>query len=72
MKKFFTDHRTIVATKVSRKHYLVPKDGGEFSGEEFKQHPERYRSIFAEKVTLLVVVTLCVGLHYKILDIHSW
>lgn len=45
------DHRTLVATKVSRKHYLVPKGGGgEFDPQEFEQHPERYRSIFAEKV----------------------
>lgn len=44
------DHRTLVATKVSRKHYLVPKGGGEFNAAEFDQHPERYRSIFAEKV----------------------
>jgi len=45
------DHRTLVATKVSRKHYLVPKGGnGEFNAEEFDQHPERYRSIFAEKI----------------------
>ncbi|XP_057296367.1 alpha-aminoadipic semialdehyde synthase, mitochondrial-like [Hydractinia symbiolongicarpus] len=45
------DHRTLVATKVSRKHYLVPKGGGgEFDPQEFEEHPERYRSIFAEKI----------------------
>lgn len=46
----YYDHRTLVATKVSRQHYLVPKGGGKFDAEEFDQHPERYRSIFAEKI----------------------
>lgn len=44
------DHRTLVATKVSRKHYLVPKGGGVFDAAEFDEHPENYRSIFAEKI----------------------
>ncbi|XP_065673366.1 alpha-aminoadipic semialdehyde synthase, mitochondrial isoform X2 [Hydra vulgaris] len=44
------DHKTIIATKVSRRHYLVPKDGGEYNADEFHAHPERYRSIFAEKI----------------------
>ena len=44
------DHRTIVATEVSRRDYLVPKAGGSFDAQEFEAHPERYRSIFAEKV----------------------
>lgn len=48
------DHRTLIATKVSRKHYLVPKGGGEFNAAEFDQHPERYRSIFAEKVIIII------------------
>jgi len=44
------DHRTIVATKVSREHYLVPKNGGAFNAQEFEEHPESYRSVFAEKI----------------------
>ena len=50
------DHRRIVATKVSRKHYLQPKGGGEFNAEEFNQHPERYRSIFAEQVCFIFLL----------------
>ena len=53
-----TDHKTIIATKVSRRHYLIPKAGGEFKDEEFNAHPERYRSIFAEKVYSLVFLTI--------------
>ena len=67
-KDFFTDHRTIVATKVSRKHYLVPKDGGEFSADEFEEHPERYRSIFAEKVSLLVIIIIVQKMKFFIKD----
>ena len=44
------DHRTLIATKVSRHHYLVPKAGGKFDAKEFDEHPERYRSIFSEKI----------------------
>ena len=66
LKDFFADHRTVVATKVSRKHYLVPKDGGVFSAEEFEQHPERYRSIFAEKVSLLVIIITAQTMKFSI------
>ena len=48
------DHRTIVATKVSREHYLEPKGGGVYNAEEFALYPERYRSTFAEKVLLFL------------------
>jgi len=44
------DHRTIVATVVTREHYLVPKNGGEFNARQFEEHPESYRSVFAEKI----------------------
>ena len=49
---WFSDHRTLVYTEVSRQNYLVPKLGGTFDASEFEAHPERYRSVFADEVFL--------------------
>ena len=35
---------------IRREDYLVPEAGGKFNAEEYDAHPEKYRSIFAEKV----------------------
>ena len=48
----FIDHRKVIGTVVSREDYLVPKAGGVFDAEEYDAHPDRYRSTFAEKVSL--------------------
>ena len=48
-----TDHRKVIGTVVSREDYLVPKAGGVFDAEEYDAHPDRYRSTFAEKVSLI-------------------
>ena len=47
------DHRKVIGTVVSREDYLVPKAGGVFDAEEYDAHPDRYRSTFAEKVSLI-------------------
>ena len=44
------DHRKLIGTVIRREDYLVPKAGGKFDAEEYDAHPEKYRSIFAEKV----------------------
>ena len=48
----FADHRTLVYTEISRQDYLVPKLGGTFNASEFEAHPERYRSVFADEVSI--------------------
>ncbi|KAJ2726791.1 hypothetical protein GGI07_000302 [Coemansia sp. Benny D115] len=40
----------LLALQISAKDYLERIDGGVFNREEYLQHPERYRSIFAEKI----------------------
>jgi len=50
---YFIDHRKVIGTVVSREDYLVPKAGGVFDAEEYDAHPDRYRSTFAEKVSLI-------------------
>ena len=45
-----SDHRKLIGTVIRREDYLVPKAGGKFNAEEYDAHPEKYRSIFAEKV----------------------
>jgi hypothetical protein len=46
---------------IRRDDYLVPTAGGKFDAEEYDAHPERYRSIFAEKVYF----------HYLIVCFHE-
>lgn len=46
------DHRKVIGTVVSREDYLVPKAGGVFDAEEYDAHPDRYRSTFAETVSM--------------------
>lgn len=50
---YFIDHRKVIGTVVSREDHLVPKAGGVFDAEEYDAHPDRYRSTFAEKVSLI-------------------
>lgn len=52
---FWTDHRKIIGTVVSRDDYLVPKAGGKFDAEEYEAHPEKYRSQFAETVSSILL-----------------
>ncbi|KAJ1723018.1 hypothetical protein LPJ53_002636 [Coemansia erecta] len=40
----------LLALQVNAQDYLERIDGGEYSREEYRNHPERYRSIFAEKI----------------------
>ncbi|XP_028397986.1 alpha-aminoadipic semialdehyde synthase, mitochondrial-like [Dendronephthya gigantea] len=44
------DHRKLIGTVIRREDYLVPKAGGKFDAEEYDAYPEKYRSIFAEKI----------------------
>ncbi|XP_071960178.1 alpha-aminoadipic semialdehyde synthase, mitochondrial-like isoform X2 [Antedon mediterranea] len=44
------DHRKAYATVVRRKDHLVHKDGGKFNLEEYTNHPERFRSVFSERI----------------------
>ena len=38
---------------IRREDYLVPKAGGKFNAEEYDAYPEKYRSIFAEKASIV-------------------
>ena len=44
------DMRKVYGTVVSKEDYLEHVDGKRFDPSEFRMHPERYRSVFAEKV----------------------
>lgn len=35
-----------------RRHHLVRKNGGGYDPQEYEEHPERYISVFAQKVSL--------------------
>lgn len=52
---FSSDHRKLIGTVIRREDYLVPKAGGKFDVEEYDVHPEKYRSIFAEKVCWVAI-----------------
>ena len=43
---------------IRREDYLVPEAGGKFNAEEYDAHPEKYRSIFAEKVGFLMLFSI--------------
>ena len=59
----FADHRTLVYTEISRQDYLVPKLGGTFNASEFEAHPERYRSVFADEVSVFLLVLQMLWAH---------
>ncbi|KAG8178485.1 hypothetical protein JTE90_024645 [Oedothorax gibbosus] len=49
---------------IGTKDYLRKKDGGDFNREEFRQHPGRYVSVFAEEVAPYASVIVN-GLYWK-------
>ncbi|KAI8929038.1 Saccharopine dehydrogenase-domain-containing protein [Entophlyctis helioformis] len=44
------DNHKVYACQVTPEDYLVRKDGGKFSREEYFKHPELYESVFHEKI----------------------
>lgn len=64
-----TDHRKVIGTVVSREDYLVPKAGGVFDAEEYDAHPDRYRSTFAETVSMSKIKNKRKGLSSNVIPL---
>jgi alpha-aminoadipic semialdehyde synthase len=58
------DMRKVYGTVVSKEDYLEHIDGKKFDPTEFKAHPERYRSVFAEKIAPYTTV-LVNGIYWE-------
>lgn len=41
----------IYGCEVRRRHHLERKNGGGYDNQEYEEHPERYITTFAQKVT---------------------
>ncbi|XP_061381480.1 alpha-aminoadipic semialdehyde synthase, mitochondrial [Danaus plexippus] len=48
----------IYGCEVRRRHHLVRKNGGGYDHEEYEEHPERYISVFAQKIAPYTSVLL--------------
>lgn len=54
------DGRTIYATVVNMEDHLEHVDGHQFEVKDFINHPEKYRSKFSEKVSLVPIHCLLI------------
>lgn len=50
----FSATRKVYACEVDREHNLTRKEGGGFSADEYQEFPERYVSVFAQKVRNII------------------
>ncbi|KAJ2849600.1 hypothetical protein J3B02_003774 [Coemansia erecta] len=48
----------LLALQVDAKDYLERINGGEYSRDEYRAHPERYRSVFAQKIAPYTTVLI--------------